>query len=112
MKVKYKLVALAVIGLGTFSMSNVSGNEVNKANIPNENVNNGPTNTITDKNNEMNIESSNKVNEENDTNIIKDNTQITEKPVYESQNVALNNQGKELPKEVLNDMKENASSTI
>ncbi|WP_258441312.1 hypothetical protein [Ligilactobacillus salivarius] len=41
MKVKYKLVAFAVIGLGigTFSMSNVSGNEVNKANIPNENVN-------------------------------------------------------------------------
>lgn len=110
MKVQYKMIALSVMGLGigTLSISNVKGDEMNKADIHTENV----SSMVADQSNKINSTFINKVEETPVTNTIENNTTVTENPVYESQNVTLDNQGQEAPKEILNDIKENPNSTI
>ena len=110
MKVQYKMITLSVMGLGigTLSISNVKGDEMNKADIHTENV----SSMVADQSNKINSTFINKVEETPVTNTIENNTTVTENPVYESQNVTLDNQGQEAPKEILNDIKENPNSTI
>ena len=52
MKVQYKMIALAVMGLGigTLSISNVKGDEMNKADIHTENV----SSMVADQSNKIN----------------------------------------------------------